>query len=422
MSAMPTTAAALPDGWRVVRLGDVAEISFSSVDKKTVDGESPVKLCNYTDVFYNRQIRPDMPFMVATASPTECDRWALKEGDVLFTKDSETADEIGIPAYVSEDMPDVLCGYHLARARPRTAVDGAFLARALGSHATAREFARIANGITRFGLTLDATRSLPIALPPLGEQRAIADVLDAIDEAGERTEAVVAAGEGLRDALLHELLTRGLPGRHTDWRDVPGLGTMPASWEAARLGDVASIRREQVKPETDDVQPYVALEHIASRGTLIGCGRAGESVSNKTLFRKGDTLYGKLRPNLRKVTRAEFDGVCSTEILAIFGDEQVSGSFLSHLLRSDVLHLHAMAGVAGTKMPRTSWSHLSSIRIPLPPLDEQRAIAAALDSVDASIEGARAEAEALRTAKASTADALLTGRVRVGSGVGGRKP
>ena len=79
---------------------------------------------------------------------------------------------------------------------------------------------------------------LPILLPPLPEQRAIAAVLDSIDDAIEGAEAVIAATEGLRDALLHDLLTRGLPGQHTEFRDVPGLGTIPADWEVMRLGDV----------------------------------------------------------------------------------------------------------------------------------------------------------------------------------------
>ena len=63
-------------------------------------------------------------------------------------------------------------------------------------------------------------------------------MLDSIDEAIERTEEVIAATERLRDALLHELLTRGLPGHHTAWRDVPGLGAIPACWEVVRLGDI----------------------------------------------------------------------------------------------------------------------------------------------------------------------------------------
>ena len=197
----------IPACWQVVRLGDVAEVSFSSVDKKTVAGEISVRLCNYTDVFYNRRVCIDMPFMEVTASPTEFQRWALREGDVLFTKDSETVDEIGVPAYVASDMPGVLCGYHLGLARPiRTSMHGAFLARALESQVVSREFSRIANGITRFGLTLDATRALRLLLPPLLEQRAIAAVLDSVDasieQAREERVALAVTATSVADALL----------------------------------------------------------------------------------------------------------------------------------------------------------------------------------------------------------------------------
>ena len=65
----------------------------------------------------------------------------------------------------------------------------------------------------------------------------IAAVLDSIDEAIERTKAVIAATEQLRASLLHELLTRGVPGWHTEWKEVPGLGTIPADWDVVRLGD-----------------------------------------------------------------------------------------------------------------------------------------------------------------------------------------
>ena len=234
---------AIPEGWRLVRLGDVAEVAFSGVDKRTIEGEFPVKLCNYTDVFYNRRIQEGMDFMPATATQSELKRWALKQGDVLFTKDSETADEIGIPAFVADDLTDVLCGYHLGLARPSQAtVNGSFLARTLASRTSAQEFGRIANGVTRFGLTLEATRSIPILLPPLREQRAIATVLDSIDGAIEGAEAVIAATEQLRDSLLHQLLTRGVPGWHTEWKEVLGLGRIPAGWEVVRLGEVAMVR------------------------------------------------------------------------------------------------------------------------------------------------------------------------------------
>ena len=239
---MRSDAHQVPDGWRLARLREVADVSFSSVDKKTADGEVPVELCNYTDVFYNRRIRVGMKLMTATATPVERDTWSLKKGDVLFTKDSETPDEIGVPSYVSDDMPNVLCGYHLGLARSSSNLAyGAFLAGALASRASAQEFSRIANGVTRFGLTLEATRNLPILLPPLPEQLVIAAVLDAIDDAIESAEAVIAATECLRDALLHKLLTCGMPGWHSEWKDAPGVGTVPAAWELMRLGEVATM-------------------------------------------------------------------------------------------------------------------------------------------------------------------------------------
>ena len=198
----------VPASWEVVRLGDVAEVAFSSVDKKSIEDEDPVRLCNYTDVFYNRRISSGMTLMAATASQMERDRWALKKGDVLFTKDSETPDEIGIPAYVAEDMPEVLCGYHLGRARPaETLLEGSFLTEVLGSPQLARQFRRSANGVTRFGLTLGSTIALKLPLPPLEEQQAIAGILYAVDDALDRARGERAGLQALKASASDALLT-----------------------------------------------------------------------------------------------------------------------------------------------------------------------------------------------------------------------
>ena len=182
----------------------------------------------------------------------------------------------------------------------------------------------------------------------------------------------------------------------------------PDGWRLAHLGGVASLRNKQVKPVGVDPSIYVALEHIVSGGSLNGYGRADHSVSNKTIFYKGDILYGKLRPNLRKVIRARFDGLCSTEILALSARDMNDGSFLGHLIKSDQLHAYAMQGITGTKMPRTSWSHLKTFLFLLPPLSEQRAIAAVLDSIDEAIERTEAVIAATERLRDSLLHELLT--------------
>ncbi len=389
----------VPASWEVVRLGNVAEVAFSSVDKKTVDGEIPVELCNYTDVFYNRRIRPGMEFMTATASPVERRRWALRKGDVLFTKDSETPDEIGIPAYVTADMPKVLCGYHLGLARPRAELaDGAYLAELLRSPRTARQFARIANGVTRFGLTLGATSSLKILLPPLPEQRAIAAVLDAIDDTIELTEAVIAATKELRRALLHELLTRGVPGWHSEWRDVPGIGTVPACWDVVRLGDVATLQRGVDLPIQDRVQGSVPV--YGSNGILGTHAQALHPGPGVITGRSGSigVVYSSTGP---------YWPLNTTLYVRDFHGN--SDRFIYYLLSQ--LKLERFA--ASTGVPSLNRNFVHPQPVARPPLAEQRLIVAVLDGVDEAIERARDEKAGLQSLKASASGALLTGSVRV---------
>ncbi len=160
---------------KTVPLKRVARITVSNVDKKTASDERSIHLCNYTDVYYNERITANLPFMEATASADQIDRFSLRAGDVLLTKDSETPDDIAVPAYVVADLPGVVCGYHLALLRPGQEVDGRYLFWALASRSSREQFSASANGITRFGLRYDSFGEVRVPLPRLARQRAIAD-------------------------------------------------------------------------------------------------------------------------------------------------------------------------------------------------------------------------------------------------------
>ena len=411
----------IPDGWQRARLGDVADVAFSGVDKRTVDAEVPVQLCNYTDVFYNRRIVVGMDLMTATATLSEKHKWALKNGDVLFTKDSETPDEIGIPAFVADDMPGVLCGYHLGLARPRKgALDGAFLAEALMSRESRKQFARIANGVTRFGLTLDATKALPILLPPLPEQRAIAAVLHGIDDAIEGAEAAIAATETLRDALLRDLLTRGLPGQHTEFRDVPGLGTIPADWDVVRLGDVAEVERGKFahRPRNEprfyggDVPFIQTGDVVKSTGKIKDHSQTlnefGLSISR--LFPAG-TIVITIAANIGETAITSYP-VAFPDSLVGITPSRIDTIFLEYFLRTRKSYLNDLAPESAQK--NINLEDLRPLPTPMPTPAEQHGIADTLNGTESTVEVAREELAGLRLLKESTADALLTGRVRIG--------
>jgi len=168
----------VPEHWEVKRLRHVAAFKNSNVDKKAYDGQEAVSLCNYTDVYYNEFITPNLPFMQATASPTEIEQFSLKKGDVIITKDSEDPSDIGIPSLVKEEMPGIVCGYHLTMIRGANFDTARLLHRIIQSHPTRAHFFIEAPGITRYGLSQDAIGDLRFCLPPENERAAIADHLD----------------------------------------------------------------------------------------------------------------------------------------------------------------------------------------------------------------------------------------------------
>lgn len=168
----------VPAHWEIKRLKLACHVFPSNVDKKSHDGEEPVLLCNYMDVYYNDKITSGMEFMAATASSNQIVKFTLRAGDTIITKDSETADDIAIGAYVQVDLPGVICGYHLSILRPMYGTNGAFIKRLFDSTYIKSCVAVRANGLTRVGLGQYAIDNLEIPFPALVEQTAIADFLD----------------------------------------------------------------------------------------------------------------------------------------------------------------------------------------------------------------------------------------------------
>ena len=395
----------VPDGWQWVRLGDMADV---------VMGQSPPGelVVDWRD---EAQDVEGLPFVQGNAEfgtkyPNPV-KWCLQPfkvgipGDVLISvrapvgETNRVATPLGIGrglAAVRFDKKSQQFGWHLFN-HSKGALD------------------RVTQGSTFAAIGGGELRSLPILLPPLLEQRAIAVVLDSIDDAIEGAEAVVAATEGLRDSLLHDLLTRGLPGQHTQLCDVPGLGTIPADWDVVRLGDVAEVIMGQSPP-----------------GSL--CNRDGEGVpllngpteygpdhpepaqwttDAKKMSQEGDILFCVRGATAGRMNWADRDYAIGRGVAAI---RHRTGPSFQRFLRAlvDYNLPTLLSVVTGSTFPNLSYDQITRLPVPGLPLAEQQAIAVMLDGMDAPIKVAREERERLRTLKESTADALLTGRVRVG--------
>jgi type I restriction enzyme S subunit len=201
----------LPHGWEWRKLKGVASVQASNVDKKIYEDGRPVKLCNYVDVYYNDEILEDLDFMDATATTNEIAKFTLRAGEVIITKDSESAADIGLSAYVPSDLPGVVCGYHLSILRPVAGLDGRFLKLVLDSAQAKSHFSKRANGLTRMALGQSAIGDLRVPMPPLAEQQRIASEvwsqIKNIDMALSASRKLVSSLRERRSALIAAAVT-----------------------------------------------------------------------------------------------------------------------------------------------------------------------------------------------------------------------
>jgi type I restriction enzyme, S subunit len=235
----------MSDFWEV-RIQDIAEVLVSNVDKKSYAGQKAVVLCNYMDVYSNDYISSDLNFMESTASEAEIKKFSLRKGDVVITKDSESPFDIGIPSVVTEDIDDLVCGYHLAIIRPNLdKVDPLFLGKQLSSEKSTRYFARVAAGSTRFGLSIGSIHALPIQITSLEVQKKIGEIGLTIDNQIDATQALIDKYTAIKQGMMADLFSRGIDPEtkalRPTFEEAPQLyhetplGMLPKGWKVIEL-------------------------------------------------------------------------------------------------------------------------------------------------------------------------------------------
>jgi type I restriction enzyme S subunit len=424
----------IPAHWEVKRLKTIATVELSNVDKKSVEGQEAVRLCNYTDVYYNERITSDLEFMAATATPEQARRFSLRAGDVLITKDSESWTDIAVPAVVAKDIPGVLCGYHLAHIRPDNDCDGAFLSRAFAAIGPRDQFQVAANGITRFGLGGDSIRTGPFALPSLVEQRAIAAFLDRetarIDALVAKKERLIALLLEQRAALITRAVTKGLdPTVPMKDSGVEWLGEIPADWEVKRLWHLTPSNRRIMYgivlpgPNVDDGVPIVKGGDVSpERLRLERLNRTTREIESgyaRSRLRGGDLVYA-IRGSIGEVAMVpdELEGANLTQDAArVAYTSATHGPWLLHALKSSAVFAQLEAGALGATIRGINIRDLKRAAMAVPSHAEQRAIAAFLDRetsrIDALVTKVRDAIDRLKELRTALISAAVTGKIDV---------
>jgi type I restriction enzyme S subunit len=392
--------------WHKKQIGDIANVIPSNVDKKSVPGQRKIKLCNYMDAYNNRYIHGELDFMIATAKADQIEKYRLLPDDVIITKDSETPEDIAIPTVVTENIDDLICGYHLAILRPKKSVNGKFLMYRLCEDAVRRQFFRVANGSTRYGLTIGAIENVNLDFPEESEQNCIVEILEATQEVIAATQAMMDKQDKIKAGLLQDLLTRGVDANGKLRNEKQSLN--------GTLSDVVNLVNHKIAIGKNPDLPYIGLEHLDKRTLHISRhGNALDSVSTNNVFSPNDILFGKLRPNLKKCALAETHGYCSTDILVLRANTNINPLFSLYICSSEPIFYEAIKSTEGTKMPRTSWAAIKDVLVYLPDTEEQNLIVAVMDSHLQKKRDTENELNKLKKLKAGLMQDLLTGKKRI---------
>jgi len=194
-------------------------------------------------------------------------------------------------------------------------------------------------------------------LPPLAEQRAIAEVLGALDDKIELNQRTNETLEAQAQTIFQS------------WFIEPAATKLPKGWRAGKLGEVAENPRRSIQPEAiESSMAYIGLEHMPRRCIALSEWESDTELgSNKLEFKRGEILFGKLRPYFHKVGVAPLDGVCSTDILVVRPKTpNWFGFVLGHVSSVELVN-HTNAASTGTKMPRTNWNDIARFEVALPP-------------------------------------------------------
>lgn len=263
-------------------------------------------------------------------------------------------------------------------------------------------------GSTVKGIKGSRLHKLSILIPPLQEQQKIATILSTVDEKIEVIDAQITQTRKLKKGLMQKLLIRGIG--HTKFQDSV-LGEIPEGWKIGKFSDVANNMTKKYSHESGRC---IELEHVDQvTGRILGYDDISQKSSVKNHFQKGDVLFGKLRPYLRKYWLSEFEGGCTTELMVFRAKTNSNSKFIFYTVQLDAFIDNAVSKSFGSKMPRTSWSIVSDFTVPIPPKEEQIKISETLSTIDEKLDLLQSKKQSYQELKKGLMQQLLTGKVRV---------
>ena len=297
----------------------------------------------------------------------------VRRGDILLTSEAPAGEVV-----VWDSDEKIVLSQRLFCLRANQRFDNRFIKYYLQSPTGKREVNRTRSGSTVAGISAEMFDQIQVVHPALDSQREIAAVLSALDAKIDLNRRINAELEALAKTIYDYWFVQfdfpdanGRPYKSSGgamvWNDALKR-EIPAGWEVDPLGELVEEIRGGIAPSSIGANtPYVGLEHIARKSIVLDqWAPAASATSNKTAFRAGDILFGKIRPYFHKVGLATMDGIASTDAIVLRPKNAALSGVAVQIVFSDRFVESATASSTGSKMPRADWSVLKRYSVALP--------------------------------------------------------
>ncbi|MCU0322143.1 MAG: restriction endonuclease subunit S [Chitinophagaceae bacterium] len=372
----------LPTGWGALPLKALASYRVSSVDKIVKEEEISVELCNYTDVYKNDFITSKLEFMKGSATNEEIHKFSLQIGDVLITKDSESWDDIAIPALVKNIKPNLLCGYHLAIIRPRDKrLLPEYLFRCFQSKEIRIQLELASTGVTRYGLPKDEIGRLLLPIPDIKTQKSIVTYLDNeiefIDSLVAEKENLITLLTKKRQSLITQAVTKGINSKvkfrnsGIDW-----LGEVPEHWETERTRWLFKEKNDRSEKGEEEMLTVSHITGVTPRSEKDVNMFEAETNEGYKKCNAGDLVINTLWAWMGAMGVAPISGIVSPAYhvytpLARILPEYVDTIVRLPLFANEVIRYSK--GVWSSRL-RLYPDGFYEVYMPVPPIEEQKQI------------------------------------------------
>ena len=408
----------VPEEWAIRTLSDLASIDNKSLKNNT----DPDYRFRYIDIASVKTAKVDIPteYVSFGESPSRA-RKCVRKGDVLM---STVRPNLKGFAYFDVQGDDFVVSTGFAVLTANKMSDSNFLYQSILSDNVTRQIESLVAGSNYPAISSANVRSLEVLAPPLPEQQKIATILSSVDDVIEKTRSQIDKLKDLKTGMMQELLTKGIG--HTEFKDSP-VGFIPINWEVKQIGEMVVKVGSGITPRGGSASyvdvgiPLIRSQNVHSDGLRL------DNVSYITKTQHAKMSGSQLKPCdvLLNITGASIgrcyylpsdfkEGNVNQHVCIIRLKQKILDSvFLTFCLNSESGQRQIMSLQAGGNREGLNFQQVRAIRLPVPPLDEQKKIAEIVSSIEKNICNKLAKLAHMSDTKKALMQDLLTGKVRV---------